>query len=90
MSAGTSSNAQTITASAVALNGSGPCKSVAIYATSTNSGTVYVGGSTVTTSIGFPIAAGASIAIDTGDIDAIYVIGTLNDTIRWIATGVSV
>lgn len=82
-----SNNAQTVTASAVKLNGTGSCKSVAIYATSGNAGTVYVGDSAVTTSTGFPVAAGGAIAIDTDDVNSVYIIGTANDTIRWIASG---
>lgn len=61
--------------------------SVLIYAMSTNVGAVYVGGSTVTTSTGVPIVAGAWLSVDLGDIGSIYLAGTQNDTVRWVTSG---
>lgn len=60
---------------------------ILIYANSANSGAVYIGGSSVTTSTGVPIAAGAYLGVDTGDLGSVYLCGTENDTVRWMSTG---
>ena len=60
---------------------------ILIYASSGNGGAVYVGGPGVTSSNGVPIAAGAYMGLDVGDVGAVYLAGTENDTVRWISTG---
>jgi hypothetical protein len=65
----------------------GTGSSVLIYASSTNSGSVYIGGSDVTSSNGVPVSAGAYIAVDTPDAGNLYLAGTQNDTVRVLVTG---
>ncbi len=60
---------------------------VLVYTMSTNTGPVYLGGSTVTSSTGVPIAAGVYLNVDVADIGAIYFAGTENDVVRWAITG---
>jgi hypothetical protein len=65
----------------------GGASSVLIYATSTNSGSVYIGGTDVTSSNGVPVLAGSYIAVDTPDAGNLYLAGTQNDTVRVLITG---
>lgn len=56
-----------------------------VQALSTNSGTLYIGGSGVTTSTGYPLAAGASVFVPIDDLSKIYAIGSAdNQAVRWI------
>ena len=64
----------------------GPCGSVIIKALAANAGTVYVGSSSVTTSNGFPLAAGDSISLFIGRLENVFVIAAdANQDIRWLA-----
>jgi len=55
---------------------------VTVLASSTNSNTVYVGNSGVTTTNGFPLSAGASIEVQICNISKLYLVGSGN--VRWI------
>lgn len=68
----------TISASAQAVSAQGVSGAM-LKAASTNSGTVYLGDSSVTTSTGFPLAAGESIALDDFDLSCLYAVGTASD-----------
>ena len=66
-------------------------QSVLLLAPSGNSGTVYIGGSDVDSTNGFPMAGGTSVNLGDlrlnsqageWDLHSIYVYGTANDTIR--------
>jgi hypothetical protein len=61
--------------------------SVLIYALSTNTGAVYIGGSTVTSATGVPIGAGVYVNVPLGDIGSLYLAGTENDSVRWVTAG---
>jgi hypothetical protein len=90
MSEGISNGATTIPAvgsQPVQLSTPASATSVLIYALTTNTGAVYIGGSTVTTSTGVPILAGTHLNVDVGDAGAIYLAGTENDSVRWVMTG---
>lgn len=50
----------------------------------TGNSTVYVGGSTVTSSTGVPILAGGYISLDVVDVGSVYLAGTQNDVVRWV------
>lgn len=54
---------------------------VLIKALSTNSETVYVGGSDVTTSNGYPLAASESVSLPIDDPSRIYIVGTSSTTV---------
>jgi len=59
--------------------------SVTIKALSTNTASVFIGGSGVTTS-GFELLAGESVSLDVSDINLIYCIsGSASQVIRYIA-----
>jgi len=55
---------------------------VTVLALSTNSATVYVGNSGVTTSNGFPLAAGAGIQLAIDNLSKVYIVGS--GSVRWI------
>ena len=69
----------------VALAASARAGSVLIYNPTGNS-TVYVGDAAVTSSNGIPVAAGQSLSLDIGDLGAVYLVGTENDVVRFLAT----
>jgi hypothetical protein len=90
MSEGVSNGATTIPASGsqpVQLATPATATSVLLYALTTNVGAVYIGGSTVTSSTGVPIAAGVYVNVDVGDTGSLYLAGTQNDVVRWVASG---
>ena len=60
---------------------------ILIYTSASNGGAVYIGGPTVTSSTGVPLAAGSYLNVDVADPGALYLAGTENDTVRWVATG---
>lgn len=64
------------------------CKSVLLYNPGSN--VFYVGGTTGTATLasttGIPVAAGAYLTIPTGDTGSIYIIGTQNDVVRFLAS----
>ena len=49
------------------------CKWVAIIAKSTNTGNVYVGGSTIDSTRGIPLAASESISLPASDLSLVYI-----------------
>lgn len=60
---------------------------VSIRAMPANSGTIFVGGSGVTTSDGYPLVAGESIDIGIDNTDAVYLIASAASQLyRWIGT----
>ena len=67
---------QTLTISAVALTSNAASQGVLIKSLSSNTGTVYVGPSTVTTSNGYPLAPGESISYPVSNSNLVYIIGT--------------
>ena len=68
------SGQQSCTTSAVALPSQGLANGIVVTALSSNSSTVYVGGASVTTSTGYPLAAGQSISYALANVSSIYVI----------------
>lgn len=59
---------------------------VVLKADASNSGTVYVGNSNVTTSNGFPLTAGQSLEIQADSTAAIWVVGSAaGQIVHWIA-----
>ena len=70
------SGQQTLTTSAAALPSHALANGVVITAETTNTGTVYVGPSGVTTSTGYPLVAGQSISYAINNLSSIYIIGT--------------
>lgn len=67
--------------------GTGEANSVIVKALAANTVDVYVGGSGVTTSNGFPLAAGEAIALDVRAIGDIFVIsGSASQKVRYLAT----
>ena len=76
----------TVAASATVLTTSAATQSILLFALAANSGTTYVGGSNVTTSIGVPLAPGAALSFDVADTAQLYLIGTASDHVRWVAT----
>ncbi len=78
-------NQQTATASAVALPGNVLKNGVIVQALSTNTGTIYVGGSGVTAGNGYPLAAGQQVPLNVANTNLIYMLGTnTSDKIAWI------
>jgi hypothetical protein len=55
---------------------------VTVLAKSTNTGVIYVGNSGVTTSNGFPLAAGAGLDLAINNLDKIYIVGS--GTVQYI------
>ena len=70
------SGQQTLTTSAAALPSQALANGVVITAKTTNTGTVYVGPSGVTTATGYPLPAGQSISYAINNLSSIYIIGT--------------
>ena len=61
---------------------------VTVRAMITNTGTIYVGGSGVTSTNGFPLVAGESINLDVANLNAIYINASVNnDSIRYVWVG---
>ncbi len=64
--------------------------SIVVFCPSLNSGTTYIGNSSVVTSggtnEGFPIAPGGTFRMDdVTDLSALYVRGTTSDNVNWLA-----
>ncbi len=58
---------------------------VSIRAMPSNSGTIYVGGSGVTTADGWPLAAGESVDIGVSRAEAVYLIASAaSQAYRWL------
>lgn len=77
---------QVITAAAAALASQALINGVVIRAKSSNVGSVFVGGSTVTATDdgsgnGFAVPPGATLSLPVGNANAVYVIGTAGDII---------
>jgi hypothetical protein len=70
------SGQKTLSTSASALSSLVLYNGVVLTASSTNTGTVYVGGSTVTTSTGYALIPGQSISYAVSNQSSIYVVGT--------------
>jgi hypothetical protein len=81
-----SAGQQTLTASAAALPSQALTNGVVLTALATNNGTVYVGPSGVTSSTGYPLNAGQSVAYAVTNQSAIFIIGT-NTTDKVAFTG---
>lgn len=75
----------TMTGSAIQLAPNTLSQGITIEALSTNSLSVYVGASGVTTSTGIEIPAGAAMSFPASNSNLLYVIGTTSDKISWIA-----
>jgi hypothetical protein len=69
------SNQQTATTTAAALPSQALTNGVVLTAGSSNTGTIYIGPSGVTTSTGYPLAAGQSVSYAVSNLNAIYMIG---------------
>ena len=79
--------ATTIGASTTQLTTSAVGGSVIVIALSGNSGTAYLGNSSVTSSDGFPLIAGATVQMDIIDASRLWVAGTQNDIVRYLVVG---
>ena len=80
------SGQQTLTTSAATLPSKVLVNGIVITASPTNTGTVYVGPSGVTSLSGYPLTAGQSISYAVTNLSAIYIIGT-NGTDTVVFTG---
>lgn len=76
----------TIAATRARVGTSQSVSSVLVLALSTNSGTTYVGGTDVTTGVGFPLVPNAAVEVACDDLADVYVIGTASDHVRWMAS----
>jgi len=74
--------AQTVTASAAALAAQATTTGVNIRASKTNGGTTFVGGSDVSAANGYPLDAGESVSVAVSNASALFIIGTVADTVR--------
>lgn len=73
----------TSSATAVQLNSNQELKfGVTVLAASANAQTIYIGNSGVTTSNGFPLAAGAGIELAVNNLNKIYFVGS--GSVRYI------
>ena len=63
----------TAAGTAEALGSSAKCNWIAIAAKSANTGNIYVGGSTIDSTRGIPLAAGESISIPASNIASVYI-----------------
>lgn len=58
---------------------------VTIRANTANTGTIYLGASAVTSSNGFPLAAGEAVSLDVANLNTVYVNATVNgEGIRFV------
>lgn len=62
----------------VALSSSTACKSVTVKALSTNTGVIYVGNSSVSSSDGLQLAAGDSVNLDIDNLGTVYIDSSVN------------
>lgn len=65
--------------------GTGECGSVVVKAAADNGAAIYVGNAEVSTSEGFPLAAGESVSLFVGSLDAVYVVAGSNLTAHFLA-----
>lgn len=77
------SGRQTITTSAVALPSGVYTNGIVLRALSTNSASVCIGPSTITTSNGYCLAPGEAISYGAANTNQLFVIGTAADVIMW-------
>lgn len=76
-----------VTNTAVQLSGTQTVKNgVIIQALAANAGNVVIGSSSVTTSNGFQLQAGQATSIAVNDLSTLYVNGTANDGVCYIAS----
>lgn len=59
---------------------------VTVKAAVGNAAAVYIGPSGVATGTGFELRAGQQVTVTAGSPDDVYVIGTANDDISWVAS----
>lgn len=60
---------------------------VLVKALTSNTGTIYIGGSGVSSANGFPLEAGDSVTIPVDDANKVYAIASIdNQALAWIAT----
>lgn len=65
---------------------SNACKAIVIKASVSNTGTVYVGGTSVSAANGFPLAAGDTISLDISDTNVLWVDASANaQSIAWMS-----
>lgn len=63
-----------------------PCRAVSLGASSTNQFAIHVGApSVVTSTVGYPLEAGASLMMDVDNVNRIQVAGSAADVVSWIA-----
>jgi len=61
-------------------------KSITVKASTTNTGIIYVGGSTVSASNGFPLYAGDTVSLDISNTSVIWIDASINaQTANWIS-----
>jgi hypothetical protein len=77
---------QAVTASAVALTAQSLANGVVLTAKSTNTGPIFIGGASVTTTddgsgTGYKLLAGQSISFGVTNTNVIYIIGTASDVL---------
>ena len=62
------------------------CKSIVVKALGSNAGTIYVGGSTVSSANGFPLAAGDTVALDISNTNVVWIDSSINaQSVAWMA-----
>lgn len=80
-------NQQTVTGSAVALPSGALTQGVILESLSTNTVSVFVGGTGVTTSTGYELQVGASVGIAVSDTSKIFVIcASTSPVVTWIGS----
>lgn len=72
---------ETVAASAAALPNTPVFDGVTLYAPSTNTGTVYLGASTVTTANGYPLEKGTSVSFKGANLNQVSFVGTASDVL---------
>ena len=72
---------QTVTASATALSSQALSNGIVIKARSTNTGTTYVGPSSLTTANGYALLPGESISYGVTNANAVWIVGTASDVV---------
>ena len=62
------------------------CQSVTVKALVANTGLIYIGGSTVSSTNGFQLSAGDSVSMDISNVNVLYIDSSVNgEGVSWIA-----
>lgn len=69
----------------VQITGSAAARSFILAAPLVNTGTVWIGGRTVSEDTGFPLEPGDTITVDSNGLEDMWMVGTEDDSLRWLA-----